>query len=98
MITGTEARRSPAGGETFQVVRPAGETDGEHVLVLACVEPDGCAAIGYLHPHQTEVLKVIDGSVGFEASGKLAIAGPGENVVVESGTAHHVREHRSPKW
>jgi quercetin dioxygenase-like cupin family protein len=71
-------------GDTRQIPVP-----GETVLVGVHVEPDGFVAIGHLHPYRTEVLNVIDGSVGFRANGETVVAGPGQAVVVEPGAAHY---------
>ena len=88
MIRSGEILQNPVTGETVHVVRSANETGGEYVLVDVRIEPDGFVAATHVHPYQTEVFEVVEGQVGFKAGGETIIAGPGETVVVEPGTAH----------
>jgi quercetin dioxygenase-like cupin family protein len=88
MIRSGDTLRNPVTGETVHIVRSASDTDGEYVLVEVRVEPGGFVATTHVHPYQTEVFEVIEGEVGFKAGGKTLVAGPGETLVVEPGTAH----------
>jgi quercetin dioxygenase-like cupin family protein len=88
MIRSGDTLQNPVTGETVHVVRSASETEGEYVLVEVRVEPDGFVAAAHIHPYQTEVFEILEGEVGFKADGKTIIAGPGETLVVEPGTAH----------
>ena len=88
MIRSGDVLQNPVTGETVHVVRSAADTDGESVLVEVRLEPDGFVAAKHVHPYQTEVFEVVEGAVGFEAGGETIVAGPGETVVVEPGTAH----------
>ena len=88
MIRSGDILHNPATGETVRIVRSAGETGGEYVLVEVCVEPGGFVAATHVHPYQTEVFEILEGELGFKAGGETIVAGPGETVVVEPGTAH----------
>ena len=83
----SENRRSSR-ARTVHVVRSAADTGGEYVAVEVRDEPDGFVAATHVHPYQTEVFEILEGEVGFKAGGKTIVAGPGETVVVELGTAH----------
>ena len=88
MIRTGDVLQNPVTGETVYVVRSAADTGGEYVAVEVRVEPDGFVAATHVHPYQTEVFEILEGEVGFKAGGKTIVAGPGETVVVEPGTAH----------
>ena len=75
-------------GEALHFVKTSADTDGEYVLVEVTVEPDGFVAAAHVHPYQTETFEILDGTVCFELGGKSIVAGVGETLVVEPGTAH----------
>ncbi len=88
MIRSGDILHNPATGETVRIVGSAGETGGEYVLVEVCVEPGGFVAATHVHPYQTEMFEILEGKLGFKAGGETIVAGPGETIVVEPGTAH----------
>jgi quercetin dioxygenase-like cupin family protein len=91
MIRSGDILHNPVTGETLQFVKSAAETNGEYVLVEAVIEPDGFVAAAHAHPYQTETFEVLEGTIEFTAGGEKIVAGPGEKVVVERGTAHKFR-------
>jgi mannose-6-phosphate isomerase-like protein (cupin superfamily) len=91
MIHSGDTLHNPVTGETLHFVTSASDTNGEHVVVEATIEPDGFVAAQHMHPFQTEVFEVLEGTIEFKAGGKKFVAGPGEKVVVEPGTAHKFR-------
>jgi len=88
MISSGDILYNPVTGETLHFLVSASETGGEYVLVEALIEPDGFVAAAHVHPYQTEVFEILEGTVGFLAGGKEIVAGAGETVVVEPGTPH----------
>ena len=75
-------------GERLRFHRTSAETNGELVVVEAFVHPGGQAAAAHLHPHQQERFLVVSGTVGFKRGREKLVAGPGDEIVVEPGTAH----------
>jgi len=80
--------RNPVTGEQLHFVRTAADTNGEYVLVEVTVEPNGFVAAAHVHPYQTETFEIVSGAIWFEVGSKEILAGAGETVVVEPGTAH----------
>jgi quercetin dioxygenase-like cupin family protein len=91
MIRSGDILHNPVTGETLHFVTSASDTNGEYVLVEAVIEPDGFVAAAHMHPFQTEVFEILEGTIEFEAGGKTIVAGAGEKVVVEPGMAHRFR-------
>jgi quercetin dioxygenase-like cupin family protein len=91
MIRKGDVLENPVTGEVLRFIETAADTDGRYTLVEAVVEPGGFVAAAHMHPYQTETFTVLVGTVAFEAGGKEIVAGPGETVVVEPGTAHKFR-------
>ncbi|HVD09485.1 MAG TPA: cupin domain-containing protein [Gaiellaceae bacterium] len=75
-------------GERLRFHRTSAETNGELVVVETFVQPGGQVAAAHAHPHQQERFVVVEGSVGFKRGREKLVAGPGDEVVVEPGTAH----------
>ena len=88
MIRTGDVLQNPVTGERLRFVRTAADTNGEYVLVEVTVEPDGFVAAAHVHPYQTETFEILEGAVCFEVDGKSIVAGAGEIVRVEPGTAH----------
>jgi quercetin dioxygenase-like cupin family protein len=75
-------------GERLRFHRTSAETNGELVVVETFVQPGGQVAAAHAHPLQQERFVVVEGSVGFKRGREKLVAGPGDEVVVEAGTAH----------
>ena len=88
MIRKGDRVENPVTGEILIFHRTSRETDGEAVLVETIVRPDGFVAAAHLHPHQTERFEVLEGRLGLFIGGEEVLAGPGDVVTVEPGTAH----------
>jgi quercetin dioxygenase-like cupin family protein len=88
MIRKGDRLENPVTGEILIFHRTSRETDGEAVLVETIVRPDGFVAAAHLHPHQTERFEVLEGRLGLFIDGEEVLAGPGDVVTVEPGTAH----------
>ena len=88
MIRKGDRLENPVTGEILIFHRTSRETDGAAVLVETIVRPDGFVAAAHLHPHQTERFEVLEGRLGLFIGGEEVLAGPGDVVTVEPGTAH----------
>jgi quercetin dioxygenase-like cupin family protein len=75
-------------GETIRFVETAADTDGERVTIEVIVEPNGFVASAHLHPYQTEVFEILEGSLTFKVDGAVIVAAAGESVIVDPKTAH----------
>ena len=88
MIRKGDIIENPVTGERVLFRQTSYETCGELVEIECWVQHDGAFAAKHLHPHQTEVFRVVEGWMGFEVDGREMIALPGAEVVVEPGTPH----------
>jgi mannose-6-phosphate isomerase-like protein (cupin superfamily) len=88
MIRAGDTITNPLTGERLVFHRTASDTDGEYVLVEAIVQPDGFVAAGHVHPFQSEHFEVLSGTLGIRVGRRTLLAGPGDTVTVEPGTAH----------
>jgi quercetin dioxygenase-like cupin family protein len=90
-IRAGDTLENPVTGESVRFLRTAAETDGELVEIEVTVEPDGAVAAAHVHPYQSERFEVLEGTVEFRQGRRKVVAGPGEVVTVEPGTAHSFR-------
>ena len=88
MIRRGDTIENPVTGERVLFRQTSYETGGELVEIECWVQPDGAVAAKHLHPYQTEVFRVVEGSVGFELGERKLVALPGAEIVVEPGTPH----------
>ncbi len=63
-------------------------TDGESLAVAFSLRPGGAVPIAHVHPHQTERLAVLEGTMGFRVGRRQRLAHPGDVVAVAPGVAH----------
>jgi mannose-6-phosphate isomerase-like protein (cupin superfamily) len=82
---------NPVTGETIHFLRTTADTDGELVEIEVTVEPDGAVAAAHVHPFQSERFEVLEGTLEFRRGRRKVVAGAGEVVTVEAGTAHSFR-------
>jgi quercetin dioxygenase-like cupin family protein len=88
MIRSGDAITNPVTGEHLLFHRTASDTDGDHVLVEATVQPNGFVAAGHVHPLQSERFEVLSGTLGLKVGRQTLTAGAGDAVAVPPGTAH----------
>jgi mannose-6-phosphate isomerase-like protein (cupin superfamily) len=88
MIRAGDIIENAVTGERLRFHRTSAETNGELVVVEAFVQPGGQVAAAHVHPHQQERFIVVEGAVGFKRGREQVVAGPGDEIVVEPGTAH----------
>jgi uncharacterized RmlC-like cupin family protein len=88
MIGSGEVFENAITGERVVVRVGTLESDGD-LLVLDLYVPAGSAVPGaHLHPSMEERVTVVQGCVGVRLGRHVAIAVPGEQMIVPSGTAH----------
>jgi mannose-6-phosphate isomerase-like protein (cupin superfamily) len=88
MINVGQTLENQVTGERLTFIETAASTHGEHVLVECAVRPGGIVAAAHMHPYQTERFEVIEGTIGMQVGREQLVAGPGDVVVVDPGTAH----------
>ena len=88
MIRAGDMIENAVTGERLRFHRTSAETNGELVVVETFVQPGGQVAAAHVHPHQKERFIVVEGTVGFKRGREQLVAGPGDEIVVEPGTAH----------
>jgi mannose-6-phosphate isomerase-like protein (cupin superfamily) len=91
MIRTGDTLQNPVTGEALHFLKTAADTDGEYVLVEVRVEPNGSVAAAHAHPYQSERFEIVRGEVTFKLGRETVVAGPGDVVDVEPGTAHKFR-------
>ncbi len=79
---------NPVSGERITFVTTAADTGGELLVIELELTPDGHAPGLHVHPIQQERFEVISGRMRFRQGLRSSVAGPGDVVVVEPGTAH----------
>jgi quercetin dioxygenase-like cupin family protein len=79
---------NPISGERIIVRKSGAETGGRLLAFDLFLPPGGHVPAGHVHPEQVEQFMVIDGLMKFRVRGRTVIAGPGETVAVEAGSAH----------
>jgi quercetin dioxygenase-like cupin family protein len=88
MIRAGDTIENPITGERIVFHRTSRETNGEAVVIECFLKPTGFVAATHLHPLQEERFQILAGRIGFTLDGQETIAGPGDRVLVDAGTAH----------
>jgi quercetin dioxygenase-like cupin family protein len=88
MIRTGDVLTNPVTGERLHFQKTSADTGGEYVLVEVTVEPDGAVAAAHVHPYQSETFELLEGAVWFRRGREEILAGAGDTVHVEPGTAH----------
>lgn len=80
---------NPVSGETIVILRSAAQTGGRLLAWELRLASGGRVPSGHTHPAQEERFTVLAGQLRFRIAGRTLVAGPGQTVVVPSGTTHH---------
>jgi quercetin dioxygenase-like cupin family protein len=88
MICTGDTIENPITGERLRFLATSRDTGGESVVVECTIQPDGAVAAAHVHPKQTELFEVLEGTVAFKLGRKRVEKRAGESVLVEAGTAH----------
>jgi quercetin dioxygenase-like cupin family protein len=80
--------RNAATGEAVRIIRGAGETGGELLVMEARWTDPNHVTPAHLHPAMEERRHVVEGEVGFRIAGRESVAGPGDSVTAAPGDLH----------
>jgi mannose-6-phosphate isomerase-like protein (cupin superfamily) len=79
---------NPVTGERLIFIETSSDTGGERVVFDTIVKPGGLVAAAHIHPYQTEHFEVLEGTLAMRRGKETLELQPGEDTVVEPGTAH----------
>jgi mannose-6-phosphate isomerase-like protein (cupin superfamily) len=88
MILAGDTIENPVTGERIVFLETSAETNGEAVVFECFVQPSGFVAKPHVHPSQTELFEILEGSVSFKVDGQELPAGPGDRILVPAGRKH----------
>jgi quercetin dioxygenase-like cupin family protein len=88
MIRAGDTIENPVTGERIVFRRTSAETKGEAVVIECFVKPSGFVAKAHLHPSQSELFEILEGSLMFKLDGQELAAAPGDRILVPAGTRH----------
>src|SRR6476659_1083762 len=88
MIRAGDSIVNPVTGERLVFELTSHDTDGAYTLFDTYVEPGGSVASAHVHPYQTEIFTVIEGTLGVKRGREKLELGPGEKALIDPGTAH----------
>jgi quercetin dioxygenase-like cupin family protein len=80
---------NPISGERITWRETAVSSGGELLAFDLELQPGAAVAAEHLHLRQEERFAVAAGTIGLSVSGRETALGPGEEVIVPPGTAHH---------
>jgi quercetin dioxygenase-like cupin family protein len=79
---------NPISGERIVVRQSGADTDGQLLAFDLFLPPGGHVPGTHAHPVQEERFTVVTGQMRFQIGRSSRLAGPGDTMVVEPGTAH----------
>jgi quercetin dioxygenase-like cupin family protein len=88
MIRAGDTIVNPVTGERLVFELTSHDTNGEYTLFETFVEPGGTVASAHVHPFQTEIFTVVEGTLGVKRGREKLELGPGEVAMIDPGTAH----------
>ncbi len=88
MIRTGDTIENPVTGERILFRTTSADTNGESVEIDCYVQPSGFVAKPHVHPAQSELFEVVEGTVTFRLDGQELLAGPGDRVLVPAGRRH----------
>jgi quercetin dioxygenase-like cupin family protein len=88
MIRSGDSVVNPVTGERLVFHETSRDTRGEYCLVETFVQPGGFVAQAHVHPYQTETFTAVEGTLALKAGRERIELAPGQQAVVEPGTAH----------
>jgi mannose-6-phosphate isomerase-like protein (cupin superfamily) len=91
MIHAGDTIENPVTGERIVFLETSAETNGEAVVFECFVRPSGFVAKPHVHPSQTELFEILEGSVTFKIDGQELHAAPGDRVLIPAGRKHQFR-------
>jgi quercetin dioxygenase-like cupin family protein len=87
-MAGGQVIDNPISGERIVVRQSGAETDGRLLAFDLFLPPGGHVPATHAHPVQEERFTVVAGQMRFQIGRRSRLAGPGDTLVVEPGTAH----------
>jgi mannose-6-phosphate isomerase-like protein (cupin superfamily) len=88
MIRAGDSIVNPVTGERLVFELTSRDTDGEYTLFDTYVEPGGSVASAHIHPYQTEIFTVVEGTLAVKRGREKLELGPGEVAMIDPGKAH----------
>ena len=88
MIRAGDSIVNPVTGERLVFELTSRDTDGEYTRFDTYVEPGGFVASPHVHPYQTEIFTVVDGTLGVKRGREKLELGPGEVAMIDPGQSH----------
>jgi quercetin dioxygenase-like cupin family protein len=88
MIRAGDTIVNPVTGERLVFELTSRDTDGEYTVFDTYVKPGGSVASAHVHPYQTEIFTVLEGTLGVKRGREKLELGPGEVAMIDPGKAH----------
>ena len=88
MIRAGDTIVNPVTGERLVFELTSHDTNGEYTLFDTFVEPGGTVASAHVHPFQTEIFTVLEGTLGVKRGRERLALGPGDVALIDPGVAH----------